>query len=104
MITLARIEEIAVIAFGRGPRRLIAGALSGPEGFAPKVSIHVPAHREPPEMLKATLHAGAQIHYPNFERFVSIKNTPDPSFYRPIAEHCSAVDDRSKRINRDNLT
>src|SRR5205085_1587827 len=54
-IALARIEEIAVVAFGRGPRRLIAAALPAAEGFAPKVSIHIPAHREPPEMLKATL-------------------------------------------------
>src|SRR5256886_1222462 len=53
LIALARIEEIATVAFGRSPRRLIAGALPAGEGFASKVSIHVPAHREPPEMLKA---------------------------------------------------
>src|SRR5690349_5997604 len=66
-IALARLEEIAVIAFGRGPRRLIAAALPPAEGFAPKVSVHVPAHREPPEMLKATLDAVARLDYPNFE-------------------------------------
>jgi exo-beta-1,3-glucanase (GH17 family)/glycosyltransferase involved in cell wall biosynthesis len=104
MITLARIEEIAVIAFGRGPRRLIAGALSGPEGFAPKVSIHVPAHREPPEMLKATLDAVAQIDYPNFECIVVINNTPDPAFWRPIEDHCRALGERFKFINEDNLS
>jgi exo-beta-1,3-glucanase (GH17 family)/glycosyltransferase involved in cell wall biosynthesis len=104
MITLARIEEIAVIAFGRGPRRLIAGALSGPEGFAPKVSIHVPAHREPPEMLKATLDAVARIDYPNFECIVVINNTPDPAFWRPIEDHCRALGERFKFINEDNLS
>ena len=104
MITLARIEEIAVIAFGRGPRRLIADALSAPEGFAPKVSIHVPAHREPPEMLKATLDAVAQIDYPNFECIVVINNTPDPAFWRPIEDHCRALGERFKFINEDNLS
>ncbi len=104
MITLARIEEIAVIAFGRGPRRLIADALSAPEGFAPKVSIHVPAHREPPEMLKATLDAVARIDYPNFECIVVINNTPDPAFWRPIEDHCRALGERFKFINEDNLS
>ena len=65
-IALARIEEIAAIAFGRSPRRLIAAPLPAPEGFAPKVSIHIPAYREPPEMLKATLDAVARLEYPEF--------------------------------------
>src|SRR5260370_14622365 len=104
MITLARIEEIAVIAFCRGPRPLIADALSAPEAFAPKVSIHAPAHREPPEMLKATLDAVARIHYPNFERIVVINNTPDPAFWRPIEDHCRALGERFKFINEDNLS
>src|SRR5262249_10043357 len=56
VIAFARVEEIAAIAFGRGPRRLIAApSLVPTDGFTPKVSIHIPAHREPPEMLKATL-------------------------------------------------
>src|SRR5262249_19642768 len=57
IISLSRIEEIATIAFGRKPRHLLAGQLAAPEGFAPKVSIHIPACREAPEMLKLTLDA-----------------------------------------------
>ena len=56
-IALARIEEIAAIVFGRPPRRLAASPPLVPEAFAPKVSIHIPACCEPPEMLKATLDA-----------------------------------------------
>jgi exo-beta-1,3-glucanase (GH17 family)/cellulose synthase/poly-beta-1,6-N-acetylglucosamine synthase-like glycosyltransferase len=104
VIALARIEEIAAIAFGRGPRRLIAVALPAAEGFAPKVSIHVPAHREPPEMLKATLDALARLDYPNFECIVVINNTPDPAFWRPIEEHCRVLGDRFKFINEDNVS
>src|SRR3989440_5986447 len=104
MIALARIEEIAVIAFGRGPRRLIAAALPPAEGFAPKVSVHVPAHREPPEMLKATLDALARLDYPNFECIVVINNTPDPAFWRPIEDHCRVLGDRFKFINEDNVS
>ena len=102
-IALARIEEIAAIAFGRGPRRLIAAALPAPDGFAPTVSIHVPAHREPPDMLKATLDAVARLDYPNFECVVVINNTPDPTFWRPIEEHCRTLGERFKFIHDDNV-
>jgi cellulose synthase/poly-beta-1,6-N-acetylglucosamine synthase-like glycosyltransferase len=104
VIALARIEEIAAIAFGRSPRRLIAAALPAPDGFAPKVSIHVPAHREPPDMLKATLDAVARLDYPNFECVVIINNTPDPAFWRPIEEHCRALGERFKFVNEDNVS
>ena len=104
VIALARIEEIAAIAFGRGPRRLIAAGLPGPEGFAPKVSIHVPAHREPPEMLKATLDSVARLDYRNFECVVVINNTPDPAFWRPIEDHCRALGERFKFVNEDGVS
>jgi cellulose synthase/poly-beta-1,6-N-acetylglucosamine synthase-like glycosyltransferase/exo-beta-1,3-glucanase (GH17 family) len=102
-IALARIEEIAAVAFGRDPRRLIAAAPPAPDGYAPKVSIHIPAYREPPEMLKATLDAVARLDYPNFECVVVINNTPDPAFWLPIDEHCRALGERFKFINQDNV-
>jgi exo-beta-1,3-glucanase (GH17 family)/cellulose synthase/poly-beta-1,6-N-acetylglucosamine synthase-like glycosyltransferase len=102
-IALARIEEIAAIAFGHGPRRLIAGPLPASEGFTPKVSIHIPAYREPPEMLKATLDAVARLQYPDFECVVVINNTPDPACWQPIADHCRALGERFKFVNADKL-
>src|SRR6195256_5388536 len=93
-IALARVEELAAVAFGRSPRRLIAGPLPAPEGFAPKVSIHIPAYREPPEMLKATLDAVSRLDYPNFECMVVINNTPDPALWRPVEEHCRILGER----------
>jgi exo-beta-1,3-glucanase (GH17 family)/cellulose synthase/poly-beta-1,6-N-acetylglucosamine synthase-like glycosyltransferase len=109
IIALARIDEIAQIAFGRKPLRLLRAsapslvpqAESGPA--APKVSIHVPAYREPPEMLKQTLDAVARLDYPNFECVVVINNTPDPAMWRPIEEHCRTLGERFKFINVDNL-
>jgi cellulose synthase/poly-beta-1,6-N-acetylglucosamine synthase-like glycosyltransferase len=67
------------------------------------VSIHVPAYREPPEMLKATLDAVARLDYPNFECVVVINNTPDPAFWLPIEKHCRALGERFKFINADNV-
>ena len=75
-IALARVEEVGTLAFGRDPRRLITRPLAAAEGYAPKVSIHIPAYREPPEMLKVTLDAIAGLQYPNFECVLVINNTP----------------------------
>jgi cellulose synthase/poly-beta-1,6-N-acetylglucosamine synthase-like glycosyltransferase/exo-beta-1,3-glucanase (GH17 family) len=109
LIAMARIEEIAAIAFGRAPRRLIGkGAPLVPatigENLAfPKVSIHVPAYFEPPEMLKQTLDAVARLDYPNFECVVIINNTPDPAFWQPIQDHCRALGERFKFINAEKV-
>jgi exo-beta-1,3-glucanase (GH17 family)/cellulose synthase/poly-beta-1,6-N-acetylglucosamine synthase-like glycosyltransferase len=112
LIALARIEEIAVVAFGRKPRRLITRAMTDAQQNAakaagaanyPKVSIHVPAYFEPPEMLKQTLDAVARLDYPNFECVVIINNTPDPAFTQPIQDHCRELGERFKFINAEKV-
>ena len=104
LIALARVEEIAAIAFGRKPRRLIAAPPLVPElPWAPKVSIHVPAHMEPPEMLKQTLDALARLDYPNYECVIVVNNTPDPALWRPIEEHCATLGERFKFIHDDHV-
>jgi exo-beta-1,3-glucanase (GH17 family)/cellulose synthase/poly-beta-1,6-N-acetylglucosamine synthase-like glycosyltransferase len=109
LIAMARIEEIAAIAFGRSPRRLL---VKGPPDMAvavvdgqtfPKVSIHVPAYFEPPEMLKQTLDAVARLDYPNFECVVIINNTPDPEFWQPIQDHCRSLGERFVFINAEKV-
>src|SRR6476660_591880 len=95
-IALARIEEIAAIAFGRPPRRLAGSPPLAPDAYAPKVSIHVPACCEPPAMLCATLVAVAKLDYPNFECVVIINNTPDPKFWEPVEAHCKTLGERFK--------
>ncbi|MGA2293305.1 glycosyltransferase, partial [Bradyrhizobium sp.] len=118
LIALARIDEIAAIAFGQPPHRLLlkgappvpataASAAGGGNGTAepsfPKVSIHVPAYFEPPDMLKQTLDAVAALDYPNFECVVIINNTPDPAFWQPIQDHCRALGERFKFINAEKV-
>jgi exo-beta-1,3-glucanase (GH17 family)/cellulose synthase/poly-beta-1,6-N-acetylglucosamine synthase-like glycosyltransferase len=103
VIALARIEEIAAIAFGRKPHRLIKSPPLAPESSTPKVSIHIPAHNEPPEMLTQTLDAVARLDYQNYECIVVINNTPDPALWLPIEEHCRVLGDRFKFVRADNL-
>ena len=104
-IALARLEEIATIAFGRGPRRLANAPPLVPaqETYTPKVSIHVPACREAPEMLVQTLDAVSRIDYPNFECVVVINNTPDPAFWEPVEAHCRTLGERFKFLRVDKL-
>ena len=103
LIAMARIEEIATIAFGHKPARLIAEGLPAPAGYAPKVSIHIPAYFEPPEMLKQTLDAVARLDYPNFECVVIINNTPDPTFWQPIQDHSRTLGERFIFINAEKV-
>ncbi|MGY2885378.1 exo-beta-1,3-glucanase (GH17 family) [Bradyrhizobium sp. USDA 4524] len=109
LIAMARIEEIAAVAFGRGPRRLIgkseplAPATIGENVKFPKVSIHIPAYFEPVEMLKQTLDAVSRLDYPNFECVCIINNTPDPDFWRPIQDHCRLLGERFKFINAEKV-
>ena len=110
LIAMARIDEVAAIAFGRGPRRLIAKgtepmapATIGDTVAFPKVSIHIPAYFEPVEMLKQTLDAVSRLDYPNFECIVIINNTPDPEFWQPIQDHCRTLGERFKFINAEKV-
>jgi exo-beta-1,3-glucanase (GH17 family)/cellulose synthase/poly-beta-1,6-N-acetylglucosamine synthase-like glycosyltransferase len=109
LIAMARIEEIAAVAFGRPPRRLItksatlAPATIGEDLSFPKVSIHIPAYYEPVDMLKQTLDAVSRLDYPNFECIVIINNTPDPAFWQPIQDHCRLLGERFKFINAEKV-
>ncbi len=103
-IAMARLEEIAAIAFGRGPRRLALSPPLVPDTYAPKVSIHVPACCESPEMLIATLDSVAAIEYPNFECVVVINNTPDPALWQPVEAHCQLLGERFKFVRVDKLS
>jgi len=103
VIALARVDEIAAVVFGRKPLRLIPAPPLAPEQATPKVSIHIPAYSEPPEMLKQTLDAVARLNYPNFECVLVINNTPDPALWRPIEEHCQTLGERFKFLNVDKL-
>ena len=103
LIALARIEEIAAILFGRSPARLLDKGDGAAGGYAPKVSIHIPAYREPPEMVKATLDAVARLDYPNFECIIVVNNTPDEAMWGPVAEHCRTLGGRFRFLNAEKL-
>lgn len=59
--------------------------------YFPKVSLHVPAYNEPPEMVILTLNALAAIDYPNYEVLMVDNNTTDESLWKPVEAHCKRL-------------
>ena len=102
MIMKRRLDELVSILFGRPPRRLLEPPPMAPER-TPLVSIHIPACKEPPEMLQQTLDSVAKLDWPNLECIVVINNTPDPAYWRPIEEHCEALGPRFKFLCAERL-
>ncbi|MGD9391834.1 MAG: glycosyltransferase [Chromatiales bacterium] len=62
--------------------------------YHPKVSIHVPAYNEPPDMLVETLDHLARVEYPDFEVIVIDNNTTDPAVWEPVRDHCEKLGER----------
>jgi exo-beta-1,3-glucanase (GH17 family)/cellulose synthase/poly-beta-1,6-N-acetylglucosamine synthase-like glycosyltransferase len=57
----------------------------------PFVSIHLPCHNEPPEMVIQTLASLARMDYQNFEILVIDNNTKDEAVWRPIERYVTAM-------------
>ncbi len=63
-----------------------------PEDELPFVSLHVPAHNEPPDMVIATLTSLLRLDYPRYEIVAIDDNTDDEALWRPVADWCAAHD------------
>jgi hypothetical protein len=55
----------------------------------PMVSLHVPAHNEPPDMVIDTLRALLRLDYPSYEVICIDDNTDDERLWRPVQEWCA---------------
>jgi cellulose synthase/poly-beta-1,6-N-acetylglucosamine synthase-like glycosyltransferase len=67
------------------------------------ISIHVPAHNEPPEVLCATLQSLSQLNWENFEVLVIDNNTSDETVWRPIEECCAKLGERFRFFHVEGL-
>ncbi|MGE5286201.1 MAG: glycosyltransferase [Micromonosporaceae bacterium] len=56
----------------------------------PFVSLHVPAHNEPPDMVIDTLRSLLRIDYPRYEVILIDDNTDDEQLWRPVEQWCAA--------------
>ena len=62
--------------------------LSMPDSELPMISLHVPAHNEPPGMVIETLRSLLRLDYPRYEVILIDDNTDDESLWRPVEAWC----------------
>jgi exo-beta-1,3-glucanase (GH17 family)/cellulose synthase/poly-beta-1,6-N-acetylglucosamine synthase-like glycosyltransferase len=67
----------------------------------PKVSIHLPCHNEPAELVIQTLDSLAALDYPHFEVLVVDNNTKDEAAWKPLEAHCAKLGARFRFFHLD---
>ena len=67
-----------------------------------KVSIHVPIHNEPPDMVRETLAALARLDYENYEVLVLDNNTTDPAVWAPVRDACAQLGPKFRFFHLEN--
>ena len=91
MIILVNGFEMSEMIWTDGLKRRFQ-PLSPPAGVAPpRVSIHVPICKEPPDMVIDTLNGLAALNYANYEVLVIDNNNPHPELWQPVEAHCAAL-------------
>jgi cellulose synthase/poly-beta-1,6-N-acetylglucosamine synthase-like glycosyltransferase len=69
----------------------------------PFVSIHVPTHNEPPEVVMQTLQSLSKLEWSNFEVMVIDNNTSDPALWIPVQEYCEMLGDKFRFFHVEGL-
>jgi glycosyltransferase involved in cell wall biosynthesis len=62
--------------------------LEVPDSELPMISLHVPAHNEPPDMVIDTLRSLLRLDYPRYEIILIDDNTDDEELWRPVEAWC----------------
>ena len=78
-------------ALGTRPwrRRTVPPAPVTGHGDLPMISLHVPAHNEPPAMVIDSLRSLVRLDYPRYEVIVIDDNTDDEALWRPVQQWCA---------------
>ncbi|MEW6347501.1 MAG: glycosyltransferase [Thermodesulfobacteriota bacterium] len=101
-LLLVEAHELAETAWVNRRRRAIEPA-GADASVLPKVSVHVPAYNEPPEMLIETLSALARLDYPDYEVLVIDNNTKDSAVWKPVEAECARLGEKFRFFHVDKL-
>ncbi len=102
LVLLTESLELAEVLWHRKGRRTFTPLQPSADFKYPKVSIHLPIHNEPPEMVRKTLNALAKVDYPNFEVLVMDNNTKDPAVWQPVQADCDRLGTKFRFFHLDN--
>jgi hypothetical protein len=89
---------------GRRRRRAARPPAQRAGSYVPRVSVHVPCHAEPPQVVIGTLDCLAALDYPDFEVLVIDNNTADPELWLPVQVHCERLGERFRFLHVEGLT
>jgi cellulose synthase/poly-beta-1,6-N-acetylglucosamine synthase-like glycosyltransferase len=91
VLSCAYLWEICQALGTEHRRRRVAPevASAAKDGDLPMISLHVPAHNEPPDMVIDTLRSLVRIDYPRYEVIVIDDNTDDEALWRPVEAWCA---------------
>ena len=94
LLSLAFLWEMVDAVTSRRWDRRLAATQEPTEPSYPFVSIQVPAHNEPPEMVIETLTSLLALDYPAYEVVMIDDNTDDETLWRPVEAFCAAHPER----------
>ena len=69
----------------------------------PFVSIHVPTHNEPPEVVEQTLRSLSKLRWRNYEVLVIDNNTSNPALWEPLRDLCRELGPKFRFFHVENL-
>ncbi|MFZ2404881.1 MAG: glycosyltransferase, partial [Methylobacter sp.] len=102
IILLIESLEIAEVIWHRKTARTFQPLKPSPDFKYPKVSLHLPIHNEPPEMVRMTLEALDKVDYPNMEVLVMDNNTKDPAVWEPVKVDCERLGPKFRFFHLEN--
>ena len=101
LIILVNGFEMSEMIWPEGLKRRFRPLPPAPERQTPRVSIHVPICKEPPDMVISTLNGLAALDYPNVEVLVIDNNNPHPELWQPVQAHCETLGPRFRFFHLD---
>ncbi len=102
VILLIESLEIAEVIWHRKTARTFQPLTPSPDFKYPKVSLHLPIHNEPPDMVRMTLEALNKVDYPNLEVLVMDNNTKDPAVWEPVKADCERLGPKFRFFHLEN--
>jgi exo-beta-1,3-glucanase (GH17 family)/cellulose synthase/poly-beta-1,6-N-acetylglucosamine synthase-like glycosyltransferase len=103
LIILVNGFEMSEMIWPEGLKRRFRPVPPAPERQTPRVSIHVPICKEPPDMVISTLNGLAALDYPNVEVLVVDNNNPHPELWLPVQAHCETLGPRFRFFHLDRV-
>ncbi|MEO8938047.1 MAG: glycosyltransferase family 2 protein [Burkholderiaceae bacterium] len=93
MILLANAFEFTEVVWQKHWQRHFRPERPALDAIEPFVSIHLPCHNEPPEMVIQTLASLARMDYRNFEILILDNNTKNEEIWKPVERYVARLNE-----------